>query len=77
MDRLINSELRADEIRVTVKDAQGKTYTRDWKSTANRIDAIRWTIESPDVPYYFNVAEIVGVTISTESPQVTETSNEE
>lgn len=53
-----------NEITVTVKDSKGKTYSRSWKNTANKIDAIKWTITSEDVPHYLNVSEIVEVAVN-------------
>jgi hypothetical protein len=51
------------EFTVTIKDSDGKTFTRGWKNTANKLDAIRWTVESVDVPYYLDVNKIVEVII--------------
>lgn len=53
-----------DEITVTIKDSKGKTFSRDWKSTADKRDAIRWTLESGDVPYFVDIAEIVEITVN-------------
>lgn len=53
-----------EEITITIKDFKGNTFSRSWKSTANKIDAIRWTIESEDVPFYLEVNDIVEITVS-------------
>lgn len=53
-----------DEITVTFKDSKGKTFIRDWKNTSDKRDAIRWTLESGDLPYYINIAEIVEITVN-------------
>lgn len=52
--------------RVTVSDTAGNTFSRDWKITAKNIDAIRWTIESQDLPHYVNEMAIENVVISYE-----------
>ena len=57
-------DIRFDEIRVLVKDDQGNEFSRDWRATADRRDAIRWTIESGDLPYTLT-GTIVSVTILT------------
>jgi hypothetical protein len=54
--------IRSDEIRVEVKDHVGNTFTRDWKATADRLDAIRWTIGSGDLPHTLSGA-IVSIII--------------
>lgn len=50
-------------ITVVVTDDQGHTFKRDWKAEAGKRDVIRWTIESPDLPYYVDADHIVSVTI--------------
>lgn len=52
-----------DEITVTIKDSKGKTFSRDWKNTDDKRNAIRWTLESGDLPYYVDIAEIVEITV--------------
>lgn len=54
---------RPDEITVTIKDFNGKTFSRSWKNTDDKRNAIRWTLESGDLPYYLDIAEIVEITI--------------
>lgn len=54
---------RPDEITVTIKDFNGKTFSRSWKNTDDKRNAIRWTLESGDIPYYLDIAEIVEITI--------------
>jgi hypothetical protein len=54
-----------NELIVTIKDSLGGEYTRRWKESANKLDAIRWTMESPDVPYYVHVDNIIEITIVT------------
>jgi hypothetical protein len=56
-------KVRSDEIRVLVTDAQGNRFHRDWKATADRRDALRWTLESGDLPYYVEVAKIENIRI--------------
>lgn len=46
-----SKDIRFDEIRVVVTDTEGNVFWREWRETADRIDAIRWTIESGDLPY--------------------------
>lgn len=53
-----------DEITVTIKDSNGKTFSRDWKNTDDKRNAIRWTLENPDLPYYINIAEIKEINVS-------------
>lgn len=53
-----------DEITVTIKDSKGKTFSRDWKNTSDKRNAIRWTLESGDLPYCIDIAEIVEITVS-------------
>jgi hypothetical protein len=45
------AEIREDEIVVKVTGDLG-IYLYGWKKTADRRDAIRWTLESGDLPYY-------------------------
>jgi hypothetical protein len=52
-----------DEITVTIKDSKGKTFSRDWKNTSDKRNAIRWTLEHGDLPYYIDIAEIVEITV--------------
>lgn len=47
-----NKEIRADEVRVVIRDSEGNTYRKDWKADAKRVDIIRWTTESEDLAYY-------------------------
>lgn len=56
----------SDEITVTVVDSKGKTFSRAWKDTDDKRYAIRWTLESGDLPYYLDVAEIVEIKIKPE-----------
>jgi hypothetical protein len=55
---------REDEITVTIKDSTGKSFSRDWKNTSDKRNAIRWTLEHGDLPYYVDIAEIVEITVS-------------
>lgn len=52
-----------DEITVTITDSKGKTFSRDWKNTDDKRNAIRWTLESGDLPYYVDIAEIIEITV--------------
>lgn len=51
---------------VIVTDAHGKTFKREWLARANRRDAIRWTMEPTDLPYFIDEESIVSVTITEE-----------
>lgn len=53
-----------DYMTITIIDSDGKTFSRKWKATANKLDAIRWTVESLDVPHYVDVNKIVEIKIS-------------
>lgn len=53
-----------DEITVTFKDSEGKIFSRDWKNTNDKRNAIRWTLESRDLPYYVDIAKIVEITVN-------------
>lgn len=53
-----------DEITVTIKDSEGKTFSRDWRITADKRDAIRWTMGSADLPFYVEIDKIVEITVS-------------
>ena len=53
-----------DEIIVMIKDSKGKEFSRDWKNTSDKRNAIRWTLESGDLPYYVDIAEIVEITVN-------------
>jgi len=52
-----------DEITVTIKDSKDRTFSRDWKNTDDKRDAIRWTLESRDLPHYLDIANIVEITV--------------
>jgi hypothetical protein len=52
-----------DEITVTIKDSNGNTFSRDWKNTDDKRDAIRWTLLNGDLPYILDIANIVEITI--------------
>ena len=52
------------EIKVTIKDVKGNTFSKGWKDTPDKRDAIRWTLESGDVPYYLDVAAIVEIKVT-------------
>lgn len=56
-------DIRFDEVRVVVTDGEGKMFSRDWKATADPVDAIKWTIESRDLPYIINRDTICSVQI--------------
>lgn len=53
-----------DEVTVTIKDSKGEIFSRDWKNTDDKRDAIRWTLESGDLPYYLDIASIVEITVN-------------
>jgi hypothetical protein len=50
-------------VKTTIVDSDGNTFSREWKSTVNRLDAIRWTVESQDVPFYVYVDKIAEVKV--------------
>lgn len=52
-----------DEITVTIKDSNGNTFSRDWKNTSDKRDAIRWTLESGDLPHYLDISKLIAITI--------------
>ena len=51
---------------VTILDSQGDKFSRSWKSSANKLDAIRWTILSEDVPYYVDIDKITDIKVEVE-----------
>lgn len=53
-----------DEITVTIKDSECKTFSKRWKNTEDKRKAIRWTLESEDVSYYVDIASIVEITVN-------------
>ena len=53
-----------DVITVTIKDSKGKTFIRDWMNTDDKRNAIRWTLEHGDLPYYVDIAEIAEISVS-------------
>jgi len=52
-----------DEITVTIKDSENKTFSRNWKNTNDKRDAVRWTLEHGDLPYYINIASIIEIAV--------------
>jgi hypothetical protein len=48
---------------VTIKDSNGNRFIKEWKITANKIDAVRWTLENSDLPHYIDINEIAEITI--------------
>lgn len=52
-----------DEITVRIKDVNDKVFSQDWKNTNDKRDAIRWTLESRDLPHYLDIANIVEITV--------------
>lgn len=59
-----NCIAKLNEIKVTIKDSKGNTFSKSWKNTDDKRNAIRWTLESGDVPYYVDVANIVEITVN-------------
>ena len=51
---------------VTILDLNGDKFSRSWKSSANKLDAIRWTIQSEDVPYYVDIDKITDIKVEVE-----------
>jgi hypothetical protein len=51
------------ELVVLVHDSNSKQFRREWSETANRLDAIRWTIEDDDLPYYVSVENICNIQV--------------
>ncbi len=58
--------LMSDEVTVVIKDSDGNIFSRDWKNTSDKRDAIRWTLESGDLPYYLDIANITEIKIMPE-----------
>jgi hypothetical protein len=52
-----------DEITVTIKDSEGNTFSRDWKNTNDKRNAIRWTLESGDLPYSLDIGKLIEITV--------------
>jgi len=52
------------EVTVTIKDSKGKVFQRDWMNTDDKRNAIKWTLESGDLPYYLDIASIVEITVN-------------
>ena len=48
---------------VTILDSKGDSFSRSWKSSANKLDAIRWTVQSEDVPYYVDIDKITDIKV--------------
>lgn len=57
-----------DEITVTIKDSDGNTFSRDWQNTDDKRNAIRWTLESGDLPYILDISKLVEITIMKNKP---------
>lgn len=53
-----------DEITVTIIDSEGKTFSREWKNTSDKRNALKWTLEHGDLPYYVDIAKIIKITVS-------------
>jgi hypothetical protein len=53
-----------DEITVSIKDSQGKEFSRRWKNTDDKRNAIRWTLESGDLPHYLDISKIIKITVN-------------
>lgn len=62
--QVIEKKKEKNTITATIRDSDGKTFSRDWMNTANRLDVIRWTTEHGDAPYYVTVDKIIDVTIT-------------
>jgi hypothetical protein len=54
---------REDEITVTIKDLEGKVFSKDWKNGDDKRNTIRWTLENGDVPHYLDISKISQITI--------------
>lgn len=52
-----------DEITVTIKDFEDRTFSKDWKNTTDKRKCIRWTLEHGDLPYHVDIANIVEITV--------------
>ena len=55
--------MRDDEIEILIVDASGKTFHLVWKNTNDRTNAIKWTLESGDLPHYVDVAKIIQINV--------------
>lgn len=63
MPNLLN--LKPGEIEVRIQDEDGNSYSRGYAGTADKRDAIRWTLESGDLPYAIDLTRIKQVTVTT------------
>lgn len=52
VDPTIYEDEEYEDIQVVVTGAKGGRFTREWSATAKHVDAINWTISSPDLPHY-------------------------
>lgn len=51
-------------VKITIWDNKGNNFSRDYKDTNDKRDAIRWTLESGDVPHYLNIGDISRITVT-------------
>lgn len=57
--------LKPGEIEVKIQDEDGNTYSRGYAGTADKRDAIKWTLESGDLPYALDINRIAQITVTT------------
>lgn len=48
---------------IMVKDSDNCTYTREYSPSADKLDAIRWTITCPDIYYFLDVGKITEINV--------------
>lgn len=54
-----------NEIVVTIKDANGNSFSKAWSGKADRANAVRWTLSyQEDFQYCLDVTKIVEITIA-------------
>lgn len=54
-------------MKITVIDSDGNTFSREWKDSASKVDAIRWTIQSGDIEHSLYVEKIIEVKVEQKS----------
>lgn len=51
------------EITVTVRDSYNNSFSKSFLATADKRDAIRWTITHEDLPHHVDITKIVEVLV--------------
>lgn len=55
--------LKPGEIEVRIQDEDGHSYSRGYAGTADKRDAIRWTLEFGDLPNALDITRITQVNV--------------